>query len=230
MKIHALAALLALGPAGAWSAPIAYDEAVSGDIVSDSPFEGGSVAGPLFALDVGVNTVTGTTRYTVNSPPNPDGLLQPLKDFDFFRVVVPAGTRLTGVQLLWSQFAPNGSLSSAFFESFVLDGTASVGRSAADAARLSFLTAGSGSTPVWAADVPLGPGTYDLFYALGIGRDQDSSGSQYQVGYQWRFTVAAVQAPEPGTFALLAIGLVGALVGMRSRPAAVVRLPGPASM
>jgi hypothetical protein len=177
--------------------------------------EGGSVAGPLFALDLGVNTVRGTTRYTVNSPPDPERLVQPLKDFDFFRIVVPSGTRLTSAQLLWSQFAQNGSLSSAFFESFVLDGTPSVGRSAADVLRLNFLTSGSGSTPVWAADAPFDSGVYSLFYALGIGRDQDSSGSQYQVDYQWRFTVAAVQAPEPATFALLAIGLLGAAVGTR---------------
>lgn len=213
--MHAFAALLALVPAAAWSAPIAYDEAVSGDIVSDSPFEGGSVAGPLFALDVGVNTVSGTTRYTVNSPPDPERLLQPLKDFDFFRIQVPTGTRLTGVQLSWSRFAPNGPLAGAFFESFVLDGSATRGRSAADGARLDFLAATTGSTPVWAADVPFDPGVYNLFYALGIGRNEDAIGSQYSIGYEWRFTVAAVQAPEPGTFALLAVGLLGAVVGAR---------------
>src|SRR5262245_46295881 len=59
--------------------PIAYDEGVSGDLPPSYP-------APLFTLDVGSNTVKGTTHLT---------LVNTSVDFDDFAFVVPVGTHVT---------------------------------------------------------------------------------------------------------------------------------------
>jgi hypothetical protein len=166
---------------------------------------GAAVPGPLFALDVGSNTVVGRTSY---------GVATADQDFDFFRVAIPTGRTLTTVRLRWFAFSSDGALATAAFGPFVLAGEAGA-RSASDTARLDFLRAGTGSRDVWTADLPLGAGTYDLAYVIGIGRDEGASGSRWSVGYEWTFTVAAAAVPEPATAALLALGLLGAGVARR---------------
>ena len=80
--IIALSAALAVSPAHA--TPLAYNEAVSGDLPENAPF-------PVLPLDVGVNTVTGTSF--VNFPPGGPNSA----DFDSFEFSVPANTQLLGI-------------------------------------------------------------------------------------------------------------------------------------
>src|SRR5262245_37257875 len=66
------------------ASPISYDEAVSGDLPDLFP-------STVFALDVGANTLRGTTHVLVIVP------VLTSVDFDQFAFTVPAGTHLTDI-------------------------------------------------------------------------------------------------------------------------------------
>jgi hypothetical protein len=65
----------------AYSTPITYNEAVSGDL-------GDAFPATVFTLDIGANTVVGTTSFGFNGV---------AFDFDQFAFVVPAGTHVTDI-------------------------------------------------------------------------------------------------------------------------------------
>jgi len=76
-----LSVLLLLGMSSAASAaPFTFSEAVSGDLCCIPPLP------TVFLLDVGVNTVAGTTHFASDAA-----------DADDFAFQVPVGTRLTAI-------------------------------------------------------------------------------------------------------------------------------------
>ena len=78
----AMAALVLLARATS-ATPLAYDEAISGDL-------GDTFPATQFTLDVGSNTISGTTHFFST-------LVSDDTDFDDFAFVVPVGTHLTGI-------------------------------------------------------------------------------------------------------------------------------------
>lgn len=208
MKTPLLAAVLGFAalPGAAQSAPLSYDEAVDGDIASSSPFvPGARDPGPLFALAIGANTIVGRTSY---------GVALGDQDFDFFRLELPASTVVTSATFSWTSFAANGTLSSAGVGPFVIVG-AGTGAGLVDPSEVRFLAEGSGRRSLWNPGALTGPEIYDLAYVIGIGRDQDATGTRWSVDYTWTFVVAPVTASEPATFVLLAVAIAGVAFARR---------------
>src|SRR5688572_24973154 len=71
-------------PTRVLAVPLSYSEALAGDLTFRSP---------AFLLDVGRNTIAGTTHFDVNSPGRP----RFDTDFDSFAFSVPTGLQLAGI-------------------------------------------------------------------------------------------------------------------------------------
>jgi hypothetical protein len=194
-RIHAavITAIATFGAIPAGASPLAYNEAVSGDLPESASF-------PVLPLDVGVNTISGTSF--VNFPPGGPNSA----DFDSFEFSVPANTRLVGISytstvtkdttgeptLRMEAFVDPASLITSFAcQEFYIINQNSIGPTC---------LVPPGNT--FAAALPLDAGTYLLFE----GQFQASNFAETDWSYTWSLTVAPV--PEPPSIALLSIGLV----------------------
>jgi hypothetical protein len=198
------------GPAVA--TPVNYNEAVDGDLPGGSPY-------PVLPLDVGVNTVTGTSDFDA---PSLDSLSA---DFDDFEFTVPASTRLVSFGFTSSVTSVSGSPSWMRIETFIDTSDGATAMACQEnwvindpAFSPNCLVAPSAPDGSFATAMPLDAGTYLLF----MGQFEASNLSVTDFSYTWTLTVSAI--PEPASAAALLSGLValGALrfPGRRKRRAA----------
>ena len=178
--------------------PVAYDEAISGDL-------GGAFPATAFTLDVGANTVKGTTHFfTSNSN----------VDFDQFAIVVPVGMQVTDITYAFQTQTLPGTNTIVANSEYQLDN----GNAQAAVPYLANLNINLlGASPVhpFGTGLPLGPGTYavDQFSVTSTG-----SGGGWTADYTWTIDVqsnGAAAVPEPATLCLFGTGL--ALAAVRRR-------------
>jgi len=186
VAVFALLLTAAVAPAAA--APITYSESVSGDLGASLP------ASSIFALDAGVNTVSGTLAFT-----NTGGLEQ-----DSFALSVPIGMQLTAISFAFATTLAGVTTAAEKF--FLLDNDNIV-----SFPFLAFQTIdvlGASPFDAFTSALPLGPGIYGM---LDNGGHIDGAG--FTTDYTWSLTVEPVTAvPEPVSLVLLGAGLCGALV------------------
>ena len=176
------------------AAPIVYDESVSGEV--DLTYS----TSP-FLLDIGVNRVLGTTSYL---------------DFDSFAFDVPAGMRLAQVDLLF-RVTDDPNIDSPLSTSFEIDDDQNQFGPGLDFESFDFSIVSSPQNSLFASVLPLGPGGFEI-----LGGSMTAS-EFWTVHYEWNLVVEpAATVPEPGTIALIGIGLP-ALLGYRKRRAALRR-------
>jgi PEP-CTERM motif-containing protein len=164
--------------------PISYSESVSGDLVAALP------APTVFTLDVGVNTVSGTTH------------LLPDVDGDSFAFSVPVGMVVTNVSFAFVR--TRGGTAGQI--GFVLDNGNTIFVPPVLAQQLVDLF---GASPVvmFASGLPLSAGTYGITTS-----SVSEAGGGWTADYTWSLTVAptATSVPEPASVALLGSVLLGA--------------------
>jgi hypothetical protein len=172
--------------------PISYSESVSGDLSSHPP------APTVFTLDVGVNTVSGTS-FSSNDPF--------VSDLDSYAFAVPVGMVVTNISYAFvRRTLANATSGDAFF--FLDNGNAPFvsGFLAAQVVDV------FGASPVvmFPSALPLSAGTYaiDNVSLSAIGEP----GAAWTADYTWSLTVAptATPVPEPASLVLLGSGLIGA--------------------
>ena len=154
----------------------------------------------VFALDVGLNTVSGTIEQ--------DFLGQGISDFDAFAFSVPAGTQLTQFSFSFLTQLLSGTTGAA--TSFLLvDGNAS-GSPILGQGNVDFFST-SPVTLFGGPNLPLGPGVYSVKEALQFTSGTGSSPPGWSSDYTWGLQVVATDSgvPEPATLALLGLGLAG---------------------
>lgn len=175
------------------AAPLAYQESVSGDLPGIGVL-------PILTLDIGSNTVSGTTGFPVEPP----------LDFDSFAFMIPVGSVLVSASVQLMDVAGNtGDFVIASWRLYS-------GSSTADSGTLIELLEASSPGSDALTSTPLGAGLYN-FTALGLGVSLVSLAN-----YTFTLTLREAQAiPEPGT--LLLAGL--ALAGLASTRGRRIRVP-----
>ena len=184
--------------------PLDYSESRSGDLAFPAP---------AFVLDAGINTLSGTTHFNLNSP----GLPRFDTDFDSFAFDLPTGLQLVGISL--SFLTTTFNVAAANLELRLCAGIATCGLDPVDllgSARVDLL----GSSPQavdFALAAPLSSGTFSLFMSgLGIGMaDPGMAQASWSSDYTWSLAVQRVS--EPGILPLLTLGLAGLLWSRRAR-------------
>ena len=177
---RALAALVTCSSGLALAAPLAYDEAVSGDL------QGFGVLS-VFALDAGVNTVSG--QFFTNSQP---------VDFDSFAFTLGAGLVLTSVQVDVQDIQGNIADTAWVFKSGTVESFGGT--------EITGVVVGSPGTRSFTG--AFGAGSYALLHSF-IGGDGSSS-------YVFSLTVERTgQVPEPGSLALAGLALLAARAARR---------------
>ena len=184
----AVALLLTTFVSAGTAAPITYSEAVSGDLGSSLP------ASTVFALDAGVNTVSGTFAFTLTG-----GL-----ERDSFAVSVPVGMELTGISLAFTTTLAGTTTIAEM--SFILD-DGNVIPSFPFPGFDNIDVLGTSPVNVFTSALPVGTGTYGIFHNGG-----QIFGTGFTADYTWSMTVAPTPVPEPASLVLLGSGLCGVLV------------------
>ena len=173
------------------AATLNYQESVSGDLPEISPWV-------LLNLDVGANTVSGSSRLTVSST------AITFHDFDSFRFVVPVGTELTSIQFdatVTSATNPGVVNIDTFFDLGPAPFTTVLGHE--------LISIEPGSLPAGASlssNLPVGPGEYLLFQGQLQGTFNED------VSWDYTYTLDVVATPLPAVApmgaALLLLGVM----------------------
>ena len=181
----------------AQAAPLTYDEALSGDL-------GNAFPASEFRLDIGDNTVAGSTFYRSSGD----------FDFDTFAIVIPVGTRLTDVVYSFQATLLPGTAVGA--SEYILDeGNADV--TFPYLAAYDVILTGPTAVHPFDGGLPVGSGTFVVqHYSLG------ASGNGFDADYDWTFTVEPEAIPEPASFVLIGVGLAGAWVRRRRQAAGLI--------
>jgi PEP-CTERM motif-containing protein len=195
-RVVGLLAVLLCARVG-YATPVAYDEAVSGDLSSGFP-------ATLFTLDVGSNTVTGTTGGVINTS----------GDSDNFAFVVPGGMHVADITFA-STATLLGGATSLELTYAVGKGNQNVGSPPPNQSNRwigDIFINNFGGPPVHLAAnlLPLSAGTY-IVQAFGAGFGSSGTpGDGFTVNYTWTLDVVADAAavPEPASLGLLSTGLI----------------------
>ena len=186
--------------------PLSYSEALSGDLTFQSP---------AFMLDVGRNTIAGTTHFEVNSPGRP----RFDTDFDSFAFTVPTGLQLAGISLSFATTVFN--VSRANLELRLCQGMSECSLDPIELLGLDEVDLLDGSPRLvdFGSSFPLLAGTYSLVTSgIGIGvADVSIPQAAWSADYAWTLVVHSIR--EPGALWLLVLGLA-ALMAVRRRPPA----------
>jgi len=179
----------------ATSAPLSYDESVSGDI---SPYHPND---PLFVFDIGLNTITGTAFASSAGS----------SDFDNFGFVVPNGSVLTTIIYEFSNVTTSGTgninTRYGFYEgSVVNDVFAQPVTPVSDTSPITFSL----------ASLPLSSGIYNTNQTFGFLSGSAAGTASWD--YKMTFNVRAV--PLPATAWLFGSGLLGIIGVTRRKQAA----------
>ena len=163
-------------------------------------------AGSVFPFNIGTNTVSGTNFFTIFS-------FQPSftfdTDVDSFAFSIPAGAQLTQIGF---SFSPSftGTVVSASDQFTLGNGNATPSPALGDQT-VDLL--GSSPVGVFAAALPLGPGTYGIFDFVRTagGGPTPTFPFGWTSNYTWSFTVelASASVPEPASALLLLCGIAG---------------------
>jgi hypothetical protein len=177
--------------------PLNYNEAVNGDLPGAPPY-------PVLPLDVGVNTVTGTSDFDAPS------LNSISADFDDFEFTVPTGTQLVSFTFTSNVTSVSGSPAWLRIETFIDTGDGSTALACEEewvinqpAFSPACLVPPSAPDGTFANALPLDAGTY----LLAMGQFAASNLSVTDFSYTWALTVDSI--PEPTGAATLFSGLVG---------------------
>jgi hypothetical protein len=179
--------------------PIIYDEGVSGDL-------GDTFPATQFTLDIGSNTITGTTHFTVHSS-------LASVDFDHFAFAVPTGMHVTDNTYAFLATPVPGTMSAGV--DYRLDN----GNALPVAPLLGDVTVdmlGASLVHPFGTALPLGAGTYTLDqFLMGFSPSGDFG---FSTNYTWTLSVASDAAvPEPTSVCLLGTGVAGAWMRRRRR-------------
>lgn len=175
------------------AAPVHYDESVSGDIFVDAA--GFGIGFPLmtFAFDVGTNTVSGSMQ--VGDPPFPF-------DGDAFAFIIQDGATLVSAEISLVK-----TIGNAHVMSVNLRQGAAGWRLGTVIDSLSVNTPGVSNFD----NVPQSSGVYQI--------DPTSMGYISPPGFGGlNYTMTFVVVPEPSSFVLAALGLIGLVVWRRRKP------------
>jgi hypothetical protein len=172
--------------------PISYQESVSGDLPDSLPAPPAAV----FTLDVGANTLSGTSHFSVSS----NGAFD--FDLDSFAFIVPVGMKVTNISYA---FTRGGNANAGRVDYELVLGNALVTDLGDDSVDLFAPSPKS----MFGGAFPVSAGTYGLQNSL---LQEDPVGAGWTDNYTWSLTVARTDAPvpEPASLVLLGSGLLGA--------------------
>lgn len=170
------------------ASPLAYDEAVDGDLPYVSP-----TVTPILPFDLGNNRIKGTFSYQFV-----DGSLV-FQDLDSFGFTVPTNSVVQRIRLAWGPYDLYFTLSNVL-------------RDRDDGSMIENFALVDNSQGI---DNPNPSEPYSAYWSqlmAGHSYSITMAGGQWQypggvLPYEWSFLIT--RAPEPGTLALLSLGLVG---------------------